>query len=124
MFTCATAVTSGLTPLGANDSKCDDATPRNCFCNSDDCNAADPQIKCDVGATTAEKKEMSCQQGIVNCKKVTTSKYNFLKYISHARFIKLTVLFSVGWYENEKVTRINRLNTLPSDNRRLFETSR
>ena len=77
MFSCATAVTSGLT-LGANDTKCDTETPKNCFCNSDDCNAKEAQIKCDVGATTAEKKEMSCQQGILNCKNVTTSKYDFL----------------------------------------------
>ena len=84
MFSCATAVTSGIT-LGTNDTKCDTETPKNCFCNSDDCNAKEAQIKCDVGATTAEKKEMSCQQGILNCKNVTTSKYDFLKCLTYAK---------------------------------------
>jgi hypothetical protein len=48
-----------------------------CYCDEDDCNVKKSKVPCYYKAGTAElttKTTVNCQQGIVNCKQVKTSK--------------------------------------------------
>ena len=71
MFSCVSTLEDGVTEQ--NLPKCIGEGTITCYCNTDDCNAQKPTIKCPV-TSGEDKKEQECQHGIVNCKNTTTSK--------------------------------------------------